>query len=98
MNAAQARAYEQITSGNAAAFRSSYAWQAAAKAAKYRQHFECQSCKQRGLYVPAEEVHHVVPIEVAPERALDPSNLMCLCRSCHRLTHGRSEPLTPERW
>jgi 5-methylcytosine-specific restriction endonuclease McrA len=32
-------------------------------------------------------VHHVVPYRTAPELALDPDNLVTLCRSCH----GRRE-------
>ena len=34
--------------------------------------------------VPSEEVHHIEPILEAPHKAYDPSNLISLCRSCHR--------------
>lgn len=33
------------------------------------------------------EVHHIVPRHVAPEKALDPANLITLCRKDH-LVHG----------
>lgn len=29
------------------------------------------------------EVHHRVPVHVAPERAADKANFICLCASCH---------------
>ena len=47
------------------------------------QHPRCAQC---GL--PAEQVHHVVPRHVAPERTLDYSNLMSVCRRCHEAIHG----------
>jgi 5-methylcytosine-specific restriction endonuclease McrA len=37
---------------------------------------------------PGEEVHHVVPRQVAPERTLDVTNLATLCRSCHHALHN----------
>lgn len=33
---------------------------------------------------PGHCVDHIVPVEVAPERRLDPTNLQTLCRGCHR--------------
>ena len=39
---------------------------------------------------PGEEVHHVVPRAVAPERTLDPSNLATMCRSCHHAMHDHA--------
>lgn len=99
MTPQEQRAAEQIRAGQTSAFRSSYAWQQTAAKARLSQHNECQDCRARGLYTPAEEVHHVEPVEVAPHRALDMSNLCCLCRSCHRLRHGWDvAPLTPEQW
>lgn len=91
------RAAEQIRAGDVAAFRSSYAWRTTAQKMRDFQHNECQDCRARGLYAPAEEVHHLLPVEAAPERALDATNLRCLCRSCHRLAHEEAA-LTPERW
>lgn len=29
------------------------------------------------------EVHHIEPVHVNPNRELDPSNLVTLCKSCH---------------
>lgn len=48
----------------------------------------CQRC-QLGL---SDEVHHVVPVSEAPERTFDVSNVVALCRRCHRLVHA-GQPL-----
>ena len=45
-----------------------------------RQHPVCQ---WPGCWRPAAIVDHVVPIDVAPERRLDETNLQSLCRSHH---------------
>jgi len=42
----------------------------------------CARCGSFG-----EEVHHVVPRCMAPHRTLDATNLMTLCRECHRKVH-----------
>ena len=34
--------------------------------------------------VPTQEIHHLIPVEDNPSRALDGSNLAALCSSCHR--------------
>ena len=44
---------------------------------------QCAHCGR-----PGEEVHHVVPRQVAPERTLDPHNLRTLCRECHHALHN----------
>ena len=55
----------------------------------------CQDCLAKGLIVPAEEVHHIIPIQ--PENITDPSitlneeNLISLCRECHRARHGKEK-------
>lgn len=41
--------------------------------------------------VPATEVHHVVPIETAPDRRLDWDNLEALCKPCHSAETARSQ-------
>jgi hypothetical protein len=75
---------------------------------------ECQKCKARGKYAPAEIVHHVQRLRERPDLALsiyDPEtkkrNLISLCRACHELEHperlrpakgAAAKPLTEERW
>lgn len=41
---------------------------------------DCQWC--HSLKHP--EAHHIVPVSVCPERACDVTNLITLCRKCHR--------------
>lgn len=61
----------------------------------YRAHPLCEACLADGRAVPAEDVHHVVPIERARtfgemERlALSAGNLRSLCRNCHEAEHRR---------
>jgi 5-methylcytosine-specific restriction protein A len=45
-------------------------------------HPACAKCGLAG-----EEVHHVVPRKVAPERLYDWSNLQTLCKACHAEHH-----------
>lgn len=54
----------------------------------------CERCLKRGLYVPAEIVHHRV--HISPENINDPTvtldqrNLEALCRDCHAAEHDTS--------
>ena len=41
----------------------------------------CEDCLQHGLYIPADEVHHIRPIDSGGNHAED--NLRSLCQSCH---------------
>lgn len=59
----------------------------------------CERCLEEGLYTPATEVHHAVPVEDALTRRekealmFDPGNLVSLCHACHVKEHeemGRS--------
>lgn len=75
---------------------------------------ECQHCKERGKYSPAEIVHHVKHLRERPDLALsiwDPDTkerqLVTLCRGCHEAEHpermrkatsAAASPLTVERW
>lgn len=45
----------------------------------------CRRCAQNGRVEAAVLVDHIVPIEAAPERRLDPDNLQPLCRPCHAI-------------
>lgn len=53
----------------------------------------CERCLEEGIFTPATEVHHVVPISDGltfrdKERlAFDPGNLRALCHDCHVKTH-----------
>lgn len=75
--------------------------------------YECQHCKQNGVYTKANTVHHVNELKKVPSLALSmyysmggktKRNLVSLCHACHEKAHGyrkpkpKSEPLTVERW
>lgn len=55
----------------------------------------CERCLKKGLYVPADIVHH--RIYIGPENIGDPSitlawkNLEALCRDCHAQEHLGTE-------
>lgn len=75
-----------------------YSWKCWERLAAYVKtgldHSECQKCKTRGKYAPAEIVHHVKHLRDRPDLALsiwDPETkerqLISLCRACHELEH-----------
>lgn len=73
------------------------AWKNVRQQAMKRDAYLCVDCMKKGLYTPAEEVHHITPL--TPQNIDDPSvslnldNLVSLCRDCHELRHkqNRSE-------
>ena len=58
----------------------------------------CEDCMQRGIVVPAVEVHHIefiTPDNINdPNITLNPDNLVALCRECHRARHGKPKRYT----
>ena len=55
-------------------------------------HYLCENCLRKGIYKPAEIVHHVIeldPITIErPEIALSFDNLEAVCRECHDEYHN----------
>lgn len=51
--------------------------------------YMCQVCKQKNKMIPAEQVHHIFPIENYPEYKLQRWNLIPLCLPCHNAMHNR---------
>lgn len=51
----------------------------------------CADCEALGRAQAATEVHHRAKVADAPERRLDPGNLMALCHECHASRTGRGE-------
>ena len=80
------------------AFYSSKAWAKARDLAIRRDRYLCVDCFKRGKVTPADEVHHIIPVE--PSNMHDPSvtlnldNLVSLCLECHRARHG----IAPRRY
>ena len=58
----------------------------------HRDQMLCQDCLKKGIYTPAEEVHHIVELDESnvndPSIALNADNLISLCRSCHKARHS----------
>lgn len=73
-------------------FYKSKEWQACRESAIRRDAFLCQDCLKAGRYIPAEEVHHIIPLTPANVHdasiSLNLANLVSLCRECHKARHG----------
>lgn len=50
----------------------------------------CQHCLSAGRTTPAEEVDHIIPLH-AGGHATDESNLVALCKTCHKAKSDREE-------
>ena len=77
-------------------FYKSKAWQACRSMIWQRDRGLCVDCLARGIVTAAEEVHHIKPITPKnidqPEITLNPDNLICLCKECHKASHANREP------
>lgn len=43
----------------------------------------CEECGKHGMVTAATEVHHKIPIALAPHLRLDQTNLSAVCHECH---------------
>ena len=68
-------------------FYKSSQWLKKRKEILERDNFECQMCKERGLYSSAYAVHHIRHYQSNPELALTDDNLLSLCAECHNEVH-----------
>lgn len=61
---------------------------------RYRaNHPLCEHCELHGRTTPATEVHHKVPVKIAPRLRLQADNLIAVCRECHeKLEKGSQTP------
>jgi 5-methylcytosine-specific restriction endonuclease McrA len=81
------------------AFYISKAWLHLRAEVLKEQHYECQFCKAKGLYVPADTVHHKRAVRDAPWLALTKSNLIAVCDDCHyNIHHRKKAKWDDERW
>ena len=68
-------------------------WRKARKAYWQKVGGLCEKCLAKGLYTPAEQVHHIKPLK--PEDLDNPAlttgfdNLMALCERCHEEEHNK---------
>ena len=72
-------------------FYKSKAWQSCRASYLKQAHGLCEVCLRRGLYTPADTVHHIT--HITPQNINDPSvtlnfsNLLAVCRDCHAEQH-----------
>ncbi len=50
------------------------------------QHPFCEKCLEKGVLVPVDEVHHILPLSEGGTH--DKENLISLCKSCHAKIHA----------
>lgn len=101
-----------IGEGKQARFYSWQGWRRIKSQVLEMDRHECQLCRARGRFSPAQIVHHVKHLEARPDLALsiwDPDTgerqLLSVCKACHEAQHPESlreftaaRPLTAERW
>ena len=84
--------------GFADKFYTSPAWKKCARSYRASVGGLCERCRDRGLIVPCEEVHHKIKLTPAninrPEVALNWANLVALCKDCHMEVHRKQKRWT----
>lgn len=78
---------EMETEAGRRAFYKSQAWAFTRKAVLARDKHLCQRCLRKGILTTTNTVHHITPLEDAPDKALDTDNLESICPACHNLVH-----------
>lgn len=71
-------------------FYKSKAWEQKRKNILARDGFTCQWSKREGVTVPADTVHHILPLHEYPQYKLTDWNLISLSREAHNLMHDRT--------
>lgn len=83
---------EDMAKEFAKSFYKSKQWQACRNAYMQQVRGWCEDCMAKGIYTPAEIVHHiehVTPLTIErPEVTMSFNNLRAVCRQCHAEEHG----------
>jgi 5-methylcytosine-specific restriction enzyme A len=94
-----------IQTNNLMKFYKSKEWLQLRKEVLERDNYECQSCKRKGRYRKAKNVHHIKEVKTHPELALDKDNCESICIQCHNDEHKRLDKyikkkkfVNEERW
>ena len=82
--------YDWITS-ETKSFYDTPQWRSKRESILRRDNYQCQECRRYGKLVQAREVHHIKHLDEAPELAFEDSNLVSLCKACHRKRHPEKE-------
>lgn len=64
-------------------------WKSKRAAILKRDLYQCRNCKRFGRIVPANTVHHSIPLESRADLKLDDRNLLSLCTTCHEQMHNK---------
>ena len=73
----------------AAEFYNSALWHGVRDKEMAISNYQCAVCRTKGIVTPADEVHHIIPIEVDWSKRLDADNLVCLCHRHHMEAHAK---------
>ena len=49
----------------------------------------CTECLKQNKLIPATDIDHIIPLQKAPDRCVDRTNLDPLCHSCHSSKTGQ---------
>ena len=72
-----------------AAFYHSSQWQRLRDVTMANNNYQCAVCRAQGVITPADEVHHIIPIDIDWSKRLDADNLVCLCHRHHMEAHAK---------
>ena len=75
---------------NDKSFYKSKAWKRIRKAVLARDGYQCQIAKRYGKNVPAEVVHHIMPLDEYPQYRLESWNLISVSAKTHNELHDRN--------
>lgn len=81
----EAKRYEKYDRDPAVRRRYGRAWKRI-RDSYVKTHPFCEECLKKGIAVPVDEVHHIIPL--AEGGTHERSNLKSLCKSCHLKAHG----------
>ena len=66
--------------------RAKAAWHNKSLQIRERAQYLCEVCRDQGIITYKNlEVHHIIPVRVAPDLLLDALNLICLCDMHHKM-------------
>ena len=68
-------------------FYKSKEWKALRQRVKARANGLCELCLKEGRISYYKDIHHIIPIKEDWNKRLDISNLICVCRDCHKKLH-----------
>jgi 5-methylcytosine-specific restriction enzyme A len=87
-----AKQYDRfVRDKRSAAFYHSKQWATLRNITMMQANYQCEVCRKQGKLMPADEVHHIIPIAVDWSKRLDRANLVCLCHKHHMEAHKKLE-------